>query len=168
MRKRKPEIATLDQVRISREGDDAVIEYRDPTIATTYFHIGPALRTMSDQEVLDSFNDMLRGEDERCAALPEHVAVEIPAGHPQVRYFARGDQWVPRGAVLRCVIDDAGPDGEAVIHIDDHSLSLPDFGRLLCTYAGWGMRITFVPEESLAVPPQITVGEPDDDEELDE
>jgi hypothetical protein len=167
MRKRKPEIATLDQVRISREGEDAVIEYGDPNIATTYFHVGPSLDAMSDQEVLDGFNALLRREEEPGAEVNDHVAVEIPAGHPQMRYFARGNQWVPRGAVLRCLIDDAGPDGEAVIYIDDEALSLPDFGRLLCTYAGWGMRITFVPEEALAVPPKIAIGEPDEDQELD-
>jgi hypothetical protein len=64
--------------------------------------------------------------------------------------------------VLRCVIDDGGPDGQAVIHIDDRPLSLPEFGRLLCTYAGWGMRITFVPEDALTEPPAIEVREPDE------
>jgi hypothetical protein len=63
--------------------------------------------------------------------------------------------------VLRCVVDDSGPDGEAIIHIDDQPLSLPEFGRLLCTYAGWGMRITFVPEEELAQPPRIEVRDPE-------
>jgi len=38
---------------------------------------------------------------------------------------------VPRGDVLRCIIDDGGPKGEAVIHIDDQELSLREFGRLL-------------------------------------
>ena len=74
----------------------------------------------------------------------------VPPGRPQIRYFAPGDQWVPRGGVLRCVIDDGGPDGEAIIHVDDQALSLAEFGRMLCTYAGWGMRIAFVPEDAIA------------------
>ena len=82
------------------------------------------------------------------------MVVEIPRGHRQLDYFAAAGQWVPRGAVLRCLIDE-GPEGELVIHIDDHALSLEDFGGLLRTYAGWGMRIAFVGElapEVLQIP----------------
>lgn len=162
MRKRRPAVATLDEVSISRAGDDAVIEYKDPQVATTYFRIGPSLCGMSDQQVLDEFNAILRAEADSAAAY-EHVAVEVPEGSPQIRYFAPGDQWVPRGGVLRCVLDDSGPDGQAVVYIDDQSLSLLEFGRLLSTYAGWGMRITFVPEDALNEPPAVEVREPDED-----
>lgn len=156
MRKRRPAIASLDEVRIRRDGDDAVIEYKDPEIATTYFHVGPSLCGMSDEQILDEFNAVLRADAEMFATYA-HVAIEIPAGTPQIRYFAPGDQWVPRGGVLRCVIDDGGPGGEAVIHVDDQPLSLAAFGRLLSTYAGWGMRIAFVPEETLTAEPTIEV-----------
>ncbi len=162
MRKLRPAVASLDEVEIRREGDDAVIEYKDPQISTTYFHVGPSLCGMSDQEILDEFNAVLRADAEVAAAY-EHVAIEVPDGRPQIRYFAPGDQWVPRGGVLRCVIDDGGPGGEAVIHIDDQSLTLTEFGRLLCTYAGWGMRLTFVPEDGIAGSPEIEVREPDDE-----
>jgi len=162
MRKRRPPVASLDEVEITREGDDAVIEYKDPEIATTYFHVGPSLCGMSDQEILDEFNAVLQADEEASEGY-EHVAVEIPDGLPQIRYFAPGDQWVPRGGVLRCVIDDSGPGGEAVIYIDDQPLALAEFGRLLCTYAGWGMRIAFVPDDELAEAPSIEVREPEDD-----
>jgi hypothetical protein len=161
MRKRRPPVASLDEVTIRREGDDAIIDFHDPTIATTHFRIGPALRRLSDREILDRFNEIVAAEAS-AARGPQHVAIEIPAGRPQIHYYPAAAQWAPRGAVLRCVVDDTGPDGEAVIHIDDESLSLTDFGRLLCTYAGWGMRITFVPEDSLAVTPRIEVREPDE------
>lgn len=161
MRRRKPAVASLDEVEISREGDDAVIRYKDPGVATTHFRVGPSLCGMSDQQILDEFNTVLR-EEAAAAAAYVHVAVEIPDGCPQIRYFAPGDQWVPRGAVLRCVIDDGGPEGEAIIHVDDRELSLAEFGRLLCTYAGWGMRIAFVPEAELAALPTIEVREPED------
>jgi hypothetical protein len=49
--------------------------------------------------------------------------------------------------VLRCIIDDGGPNGEVIIHIDDQELSFREFGRLLSVHAAWGMRIAFVPEE---------------------
>ncbi|MBX3028240.1 hypothetical protein KF840_25400 [bacterium] len=161
MRKRKPAIASLDEVEIRREGGDAIIEYKDPEIATTYFHVGPSLGGMSDQQILDELNAVLRADAEMFASY-EHVAVEIPAGRPQIRYFPAGEQWVPRGGVLRCVIDDGGPGGEAVIYVDDQPLSLAAFGRLLATYAGWGMRIAFVPEETLTSEPAIELREPEE------
>ena len=45
--------------------------------------------------------------------------------------------WVPRGDVLRCIIDDGGPEGEVTIHTDDKDLSLGEFGRMLTVHAGW-------------------------------
>jgi hypothetical protein len=62
--------------------------------------------------------------------------------------------------VLRCIIGDTGPDGEVVIHIDKHELSLRDFGRLLSVHAGWGMRIAFVPEDHVTENPKVEVGDP--------
>jgi hypothetical protein len=160
MRKRRPPVASLSEVTIRREGDEAIIDFRDPTIATTHFHIGRSLQRLTDQQILDRFNKIV--DAERRAAARRHVAMEIEPGRPQIRYYAVADQWVPRGGVLRVVVDDSGPDGEALIHIDDQTLSLAEFGRLLCTYAGWGVRIAFVPEESLTVPPRIVVGDPED------
>lgn len=161
MRKRKPPVASLDQVTIRREGEDAIIDFRDPAIATTHFRLGPSVHRMSDQQILNRFNKIV-ADEHKAATTRRHVAIEIPAGRPQMRYFAAGDQWAPRGGVLRCVVDDSGPDGEAIIHIDDQPLSLREFGRLLCTYSGWGMRITFVPEEELARAPRIEVCDPEE------
>ena len=162
MQKRRPAVASLDEVRITRDGDEAVIEYNDPAIVTTHLHIGPALLEMSDEEVLEEFNALLEAQAEEATDY-EHVALEIPPGRPQMRYFVAGDQWVPRGGVLRCVIDDSRPDGQAVIHVDEQALSLDAFGRLLSTYAGWGMRITFVPDDALDATPPIQLGEPEDE-----
>ena len=51
-------------------------------------------------------------------------------------------------------------EGEAVIVIDDKELSLREFGRLLTVYAGWGMRIAFVPEELVHEQPKVKVRGP--------
>jgi hypothetical protein len=161
MRKRRPPVASLDDVTIRREGDDAIIVFRDPTIATTHFRLGPSIQRLTDQQILNRFNKIVAAE-QKAANSRRHVAIEIPPGRPQICYFAAADQWTPRGGVLRCVVDDSGPDGEAVIHIDGEALSLSAFGRLLCTYAGWGMRIVFVPEEEIAVDPRVAVGDPDE------
>jgi hypothetical protein len=157
---KRPHVASLDEVRITREGDSAVIEFADPTISTTHLVLGAEVARMTEQEILDRFNDCIRAE-ERLAADHEHVAVEIPPGKPQIAYFQAGYQWTPRGDVLRCVIDDGGPDREPIIYIDDRELSWTEFGRLLTTYAGWGMRIVFVPDDELHEQPRIEVREPE-------
>ena len=63
----------------------------------------------------------------------------------------------PLGASRRSspLIDD-GSEGEPVIHIDDHALSLQEFSGLLRTYTGWGMRIVFV-EDDNAEPPLVEI-----------
>ncbi len=163
MRKKRPCVANIDEVRIGRENTSAVIEYGDPTVATVHLEIGDEIRDTTDQQILDLHNEILRARRELAA---EHVyfATEIPEGRPQIRYSERGDQWVPRGDVLRCVVSDGGEDGEATVYIDDHELSLREFGRLLCVHAGWGMRITFVPEDELCEEPTTHVRDvPDED-----
>ena len=163
MRLKRPYVATLDQVRITRESETAVIEYAEPGVWTTHLKIGPQVRKMTDQEILDLFNEGIEAS-ERLRDEYEHVAIEIPPGKPQIEYFDKGYQWTPRGDVLRCVVSDGGPDNEPVIHIDDHELSWQEFGRLLTTYAGWGMRIIFVPDDETDLEPRIEVREPREDE----
>jgi hypothetical protein len=73
LRIKKPHVATLDEVRITRAGDDvAIIEYLEPGISATNFRIGPEIQRMTDQEVLDLFNDSIRAreEDERANQPP--------------------------------------------------------------------------------------------------
>lgn len=115
---------------------------------------------MSDEQILDLYNATIRAQQQHAASY-HHVAVEVPHGQPQIRYHEVSDQWVPRGDVLRCLIDDGGPDGEATVTIDDHELSMAEFGRLLSTHAGWGMRIVFMPSEDINGQPEIRVREPD-------
>jgi len=162
MRIKKPRTARLDEVIISREGEYAIIEFREPGISTMNLKLGPKVQTMTDRKILIAFNKTVRAMEEMRREYV-HRPVEIPTGKPQIRYFAAGDQWVPRGDVLRCVIEDGGPDCEATIWIDDHELSLREFGRLLTTHAGWGMRIVFVPDDDLETMHPIEVREPEDD-----
>jgi len=156
MQKKAPHIASLDEVRILRDGEEAVIEYSDPSVATVHLQIGMSLGSMTDEEILDVHNGILLAH-KRLAAENEYVATEIPEGQPQIRYSEERAQWVPRSAVLRCEVHDGGPDGEATVSIDDRELSLEEFGRLLTTYAGWGMRIVFVPRDETCKSPPIEV-----------
>lgn len=40
-----------------------------------------------------------------------------------------------------------------------------EFGRLLTTYAGWGMRVIFVPDDETQIEPRVEVREPKEDEQ---
>jgi hypothetical protein len=154
--RKKRHLARLDEVTIERDGDTAVVRYHDPEIPTTALTIGPKLSTLTDADVLALFNDMLRQQAANAAAY-KHVAIETPLGSPQIRRM--GDQWVARGDVLRCqVLDDT--EGQLVVEIDDRELTLEEFGRMLVTHAGWGMRIEFVPDDAVHRRPALQVREP--------
>ena len=161
MRLKRPRPAAPDQVRIAREGDNAVIEYVDPSVRVVNLRVGPALATMTDAEVLELFNEMLEAQAEFAAGV-DPTLTEIPPGLPQIEYSERSDQWVPRGQVLRCHIEDDA-EGGTVIQIDDVELDLAAFGRLLQVFSGFGMRVAFVDEEEVTEEPEIVVREPDDD-----
>ncbi len=163
MKRKEQYIARLDEVTIAREGDSAIIRYKEEEIMTTHLKIGPEISSMSDEAILEFFNDTLRTQAQ-LAAEYKHVAVEVPLGSPQIKYFARGHQWCPRGAVLRCLVED-DENGQLVVGIDDQELSLEEFGRMLTTYAGWGMRIEFVPDDQLHRRPALEVREPDPENE---
>jgi hypothetical protein len=121
MRLRKPTRVLIDQVRITREGNDAIIDYADAGISGTRLTIGPDLATMTDREISDVFNGILAAQ-ERILAAWDKTVIEEPPGEKQIDYHENSDQWVARGDVLRCIIDDAGPDREVTIHIDDQEI----------------------------------------------
>jgi hypothetical protein len=160
MRIKKPRKASIDEVRITREGEIAIIENADPLISAVRLAVGTKLGSMTDAAVLDLFNDVIEAQ-QAIAAVHDTKLIEIPPGKPQIRYSEQSDQWVPRGDVLRCYLED-DEEGELVVYVDDQELKLRDFGRMLRTFAGWGMRISFVPEDRIADQPEIVISEPRD------
>lgn len=152
-------LVRLDEVKITREGEVAVVEYREPDVPTTRLQIGPEITSMTDAEIVELFNDTLRAMAQLAAQHP-HAVVEVPLGSPQIEYHAQAEQWTPRGTVLRCLIND-DEDGHAVVEIDNQELGMEEFSRLLRTYAGWGMRIEFVAEDEIHRRPTLQVREPD-------
>ena len=140
MRLKKPTRAIIDQVRITREGNDAIIDYADAGSAGTRLTIGPDIATMTDRDIIDVLNGILAAQ-ERLLAAWDKTVTEEPPGEKQINYHEDSDQWVPRGDVLRCIIDDGGPEGEVTIHIDDTELSLAEFGRMLRVHAGCGIEL---------------------------
>jgi hypothetical protein len=158
-RKVRPGRLALDAVRIERRGDTAILTPRNPRVAVTHFRLGPQLMAMSDEEILARFNATIAVQD-RLAAEHPYVAIEVPPGRPQIRYNRSAHQWTPRGGVLRCIIHDQ--DGQAIVDVDDRELSQEDFGRLLTTYSGWGMRIEFTPDDATDRRPRLEVREPEE------
>lgn len=162
MRPKKPRRASLEEVRITRDGETAVIENADPDVSVVHLAVGPQIEDMSDAAILELFTWTMEAQDQVAAGF-DRVVIEIPPGRTQIRYSEECDQWVPRGQALRCLIDD-DENGELVIHVDDQALGLDKFGRLLKTYAGWGMRIAFVPDDHLTEEPEVEVRDPDREE----
>jgi hypothetical protein len=156
-------VASPDEVRITREpdGETAVIEYAAADIGATHLKVGPALNGMTDAEVLERFNEMIAAMDELRRNY-KHVAIEVPIGQPQIEWSDLASQWCARGDVLRCTIHDGGGDDhrEPVIEIDDKQLSWSEFGRMLTTFAGWGMRLVVVPDDETHDRPTIRVRDP--------
>ena len=158
---RRPHVASPDEIKITRDGDTAIIAYADEKIATTYLKMRrEKLAAMTDEELLAFWNEGIEARDAMMAEYV-HVAVEIPIGKPQVEFFERGDQWVPRGHVLRCVVlGSPGDPDEPVVSIDDRDFTMLEFAKMLGTYGGWGMRIAFVPDDEIHEEPEIEVREP--------
>jgi hypothetical protein len=115
---------------------------------------------MTDAEVLDCYNRCVRARQETAASCV-HVVVEVPEGQPQVKYHEVARCWTPRGGVLRCEISD-NERREPVVTIDGREFSWEQFGQMVVTYAGWGMRVIFVPDDELTEDPIIEVREPDE------
>ena len=159
MRPKRPTRVSIDQVIVTRKGNEASIDHADATAPNVHLTIGPSIASMSDADIVAMYNNIL---DAQRALLQEwdKTVAEEPPGEPQIDYHEGSDQWVPRGEVLRCIVDDGGPYGEVTIHIDDRELSLAEFGRLLKVHAGSGMRIAFVPEEFVADNPKVKVRKP--------
>lgn len=161
MRPKKPQAATLNEIQISRQGMTAIIKFNDPNFATTHLTLEEPTEKLTDQDILNRFNAVILAQ-ERMSADYKHVAVEVPIGRPQLRYYEQCSQYSPRGDVLRCQIE-GDEHGNAFVCIDDRELSMDEFGKLLLTHDGWGMRLVFVPDDELADTPSIVVRDPEDD-----
>ncbi|MGB6492575.1 MAG: hypothetical protein WBE62_07225, partial [Methylocella sp.] len=85
MRKKKPIPAVIDQVRITRDGNDAIIEHADPTIPETRLTIGPQMKTMTDRDIVDVFNGVMAAQ-QRLLEDWDRTVTEIPPGKPQIEH----------------------------------------------------------------------------------
>lgn len=152
---------TRDEVTISRDGETAVFTYSNPAMgAGRNLRIGSIIHRMTDEDIIKLHNDIAYSTMEMRAQY-EHIAKEIAVGKPQIKYDKRYGQWSMRGDVIRCCIHDCqNPKTgvqEPVIKVDDKELSWQEFGQMLTTFAGWGMRLTIVPDDELHILPKVKV-----------
>ena len=150
-----------DEVKITREGDTAVFTYADETTMGGGMHVkmGEKLHKMTDADLLKMHNEMA---ENILAARHEydHVAVEVPPGLPQVEYDAQCETWSPKGDVLRCCIGyDPDHYNEPMVEIDDKKLTWKEFGKMLMTHEGWGMRLVLMPDDEMHKEPDFVKAE---------
>lgn len=155
-------IASLDEVTITRDGETAIIDYIEDNVMGRCLLLGPQIEDMTDQDILDEHNAHILAAGRMAHEYRNMPLIEIPLNRPQVEYLDKGYQWVPRGDVLRCVVTMDTDTGKAAIVIDGQEFSLDEFGDMLRSREGWGMRIAFVEEDDLHRQPKIEVREPDD------
>lgn len=155
---KRPHIAKLDEVTITRDGETAIIDYKELGISGVNLTLGEEIYQMSDLDILNRHNECIYAQLESMRNY-KHVATEIPPGKPQVEYFEQGYHWTPRGDVLRCEVG-CDDDGETAILIDDQEFSMKEFGKMLSSFEGWGMRIIFVPEDETCQSPPIEIKDP--------
>jgi len=161
-RLKEPYIAKMDEVKISRNGESAGIDYIEAGVAGVNLVIGKKVDFLSDADILEIHNNCLRRQHELRLNY-KHTCYETPTGKPQIKFSKKSRQWTLRGDVVRALIEDSGNyyNGYRVpnIEIDGNELTWAEFGSLISTFAGWGMRVTFVPDDELNQEPRIIVKE---------
>ena len=162
MRSRRPTHTTIDQVRISRDGEYAIIEHADPVYGKVNLQLGPEINTLTDREIVDVFNDIIAAQQASIAD-PANRPIEIPKGRPQIEWLEDLQQWSTRGHVLKCEVSD-DEDGNLVVYVDENELDAQAFLQLIRPFAGWGMRITFMDESQIHDEPEVIVRDPDNDD----
>jgi hypothetical protein len=102
---KKPRRASIDEVHITRDDENAIIEFINPTISIVHIRLGPRVGIMIDVGILETFNDIIDARDEVAVNFEKKV-IEFPVGNPQIEYSSDADQCMPRGTVLRCHLED--------------------------------------------------------------
>ena len=93
-----------------------------PSVRVVNLSVGAALGTMTDAEVLDLFKRVARSSGRARGGPRPDLDGDSRLGVRRSSTGERSDQWVPRGEVLRCHIEDE--DERPVILVDDAKLDL--------------------------------------------
>ena len=114
-RQKKPVLAILQAVKITRDGEYANIEYKDPAIAGVSLKIGPDIAAMTDQEILDLHNHIIGERGNMAAGQGRETLSCQGAGRSALAYetveeaffFVSGDQPYMHTAVVNLVTGEA-------------------------------------------------------------
>ena len=68
MRKPRPLVYSLAEVIITRDATSAQIKYRDADFGETTLTIGEAVQNLTDQEIVDLYNETLKAQAELAAS----------------------------------------------------------------------------------------------------
>lgn len=81
-RKKRPHVATPDEVKITRDGDFAIIAYNDVNVETTQYRVGAdRLARMSDEDILSIWNAGLATTEEEVARSRRDMTALLSGGN---------------------------------------------------------------------------------------
>jgi hypothetical protein len=138
-------------VTIERDGETAIINFKDTEYGGIHLRVGAKIDSMSDADIVELHNQVVLSQLELAANW--RPPTEIVPGRPQIKYDKQFREWSAEGHVLRCIVGSNPELDEPTVCIDSHKLSWVDFGRMVLHFEGWGMRILFVSEDQLSDPP---------------
>lgn len=116
--------ATLADVHVHRHGTCAVIELDGEPRAAVWMELGPAARTMTDQEILDHHHRRVLSIVERNATMRG----------PSVWWDDASESWRPYRCLVRCAAEGGATLDEPVVLIDELELTLAELGRMLVVH----------------------------------
>ena len=132
VRKKRPHVATLEEVTITRDGEYAIIAYVDDSVATTQYHIGAdRLARMSDEDILMLWNAGLATKED------------------DVRSRRDMGPALSLRNTMSCVITEAPTDAHhPFLQADGRTFTAMEMAKLLGAHPGWTVRIQLVPPDT--------------------
>jgi len=125
-RKKRPHVATPDEIRIRRDGDFAIIAYADDSIETTQYRIGAErLERMTDEDILSLWNAGLATSQDEVARSRRDMSALLSGK-----------------STLTCTVAayPATP-GQPFIHVHGRNYTAMELAHLLGGHIGWGVTI---------------------------
>ena len=130
-RPRRPHRASPDEVRITRDGDYAIIAYADDAVATTHFKIGSErLAQMTDEQIIDLWNDGIDARDRFMAAQELVAVLALLIGVLTERFLAYGLSFDALLTLRHAIFGDRHPAETpqvVVVNIDEDTFTSPGF-----------------------------------------
>lgn len=143
-RKKRPHVATPDEVRIRRDGDFAIIAYSDDSIETTQYRIGAErLERMTDEDILTLWNAGLATSQEDAARSRRDMSTLLSGA-----------------STLTCTVA-AYPNGpnQPLLHVNGRDYTVMELAHLLGGHVGWGVTIQLHRPDDATPPSGATRGD---------